>query len=207
VAVVAVVVAAGRGTRFGTPKHAVLIDGVPMWEHSVRVFDTLGIPVVVVGDVPGGVAGGPRRRDSVAAGLAAVGDATYVLVHDAARPALRPSLVTAVVDELLESGADGVVPALPVTDTVKRVRDGVVTGTVDRSGLVTVQTPQGFRTEVLRAAHALDADDDVTDDAGLVERLGGEVRWVPGDPANIKVTFPDDLANVGSAAARVGSDE
>jgi 2-C-methyl-D-erythritol 4-phosphate cytidylyltransferase len=87
------------------------------------------------------------------------------------------------------------------------VRDGVVTGTVDRSGLVTVQTPQGFRTEVLRAAHALDTDDDVTDDAGLVERLGGEVRWVPGDPANIKVTFPDDLANVGTAVARLGSDE
>ena len=79
--------------------------------------------------------GGPRRRDSVAAGLAAAGDATYVLVHDAARPALGPDLVMAVIDELRESGADGVVPALRVTDTVKRVDGGIVTGTVDRADL------------------------------------------------------------------------
>ncbi len=202
--VVAVVVAAGRGTRFGAPKHAVPIDGVPMWELSVRVFESLGIPVVVVGDVPGGVPGGPRRRDSVAAGLDTVGDAEFVLVHDAARPMLDPSLVTTVVDELRRSGADGVVPALPVTDTVKRVAGEVVVGTVDRSELVVVQTPQGFRSEVLRAAHAIDPDEDVTDDAGLVERLGGTIRWVPGDPANVKITYPDDLARVRDAVPGVG---
>jgi 2-C-methyl-D-erythritol 4-phosphate cytidylyltransferase len=205
--VVAVVVAAGRGTRFGSPKHAVPIDGVPMWELSVRVFDSLGIPVVVVGDVPGGVPGGPRRRDSVAAGLAAVGDAEFVLVHDAARPMLDPSLVTTLVDVLRHSGADGVVPALPVTDTVKRVAGDVVVGTVDRTELVAVQTPQGFRSDVLRAAHAIDPDEDVTDDAGLVERLGGTIRWVPGDPANIKITYRDDLVRVRDAALRVGPHE
>lgn len=125
------------------------------------------------------------------AGLAAVpADAEVVLVHDAARPLASPALFDAVV-EAIDAGADGAVPALDVTDTVKRVAAGVVVETLDRSGLVTVQTPQAFRADTLRKAHA--AGVDATDDAGLVERAGGRVVIVTGETSNIKITDPGDL--------------
>jgi len=194
----AVLVAAGSGTRFGEPKHAVDLLGRPMWEWGRQALIAGGVAdVVVVGDVPGGVPGGPRRRDSVAAGLAMVpAGVEHVLVHDAARPALSSELVARVISAL-EEGADAVVPAVPVRDTLKAVRGSVVVGTVDRSGLVMVQTPQGFRVEVLRAAHVA-SDDDATDDAGLVEAMGGSVVTVAGDPRNVKVTFREDLEIVRS---------
>jgi 2-C-methyl-D-erythritol 4-phosphate cytidylyltransferase len=112
------------------------------------------------------------------------------LVHDAARPLADAPPFVAVIAAVAE-GADGAVPGIPVADTLKRVDDVRVTATVDRMGLVAVQTPQAFRAEVLRAAHVGRAE--ATDDAALVEAIGGSVVVVPGDPRNVKVTGPADL--------------
>ena len=139
------------------------------------------------------VAGGASRSASVRAGLAQVpAGVDAVVVHDAARPLAHPGLFSAVL-EAVAGGADGAVAAVPVADTLKRVgADGGVVETVDRSGLWAVQTPQGFRLDVLQAAHA--GDPEATDDAGLVEAAGGRVVVVPGDRRNLKVTDPADLA-------------
>lgn len=137
------------------------------------------------------VVGGAERTDSVRAGIAAALDAAFYLVHDAARALTPPELIARVAAEL-HAGAQAVVPALPVVDTVKSVDDqGVVTGTPERAHLRAVQTPQGFDAELLRRAYATEAG--ATDDAGLVERLGVAVRTVTGDPLAFKITTPLDL--------------
>lgn len=189
-----IVVAAGSGSRFGTPKHGIELGGVPMWERAVSDLVAGGVDhVVVVGDVPSGIRGGARRQDSVAKGLATVPEsAEFVLVHDAARPLTGSDIVRAVVSRLLKGDVDGVIPAVAVRDTVKRVAGERVVETVDRSDLVAVQTPQGFRASVLHEAHRTIMDD-ATDDAQLVEMAGGHVVTVPGSVRNLKVTFPDDL--------------
>jgi 2-C-methyl-D-erythritol 4-phosphate cytidylyltransferase len=190
-----IVVAAGRGTRFGGAKHALLIGGTPMWESARQSLIKGGVEsVVVVGDVPGAVPGGERRQDSVAAGLDAIGDGDgFVLIHDAARPLATPRLVRRVIDRLGVADVDGVVPAIGLRDTIKRVADGRVIETVARGDLVSVQTPQGFNLSVLRAAH--DAfPSNATDDAAMVEANGGVIAIVDGEPTNIKVTYPEDLA-------------
>jgi 2-C-methyl-D-erythritol 4-phosphate cytidylyltransferase len=139
------------------------------------------------------VAGGATRQESVSlavAGLAA--DVDVVLVHDAARPLVPVELVDAVA-AAVRSGADAVIPVLPVADTVKQVAAEVVVATLDRSVLRAVQTPQGFRRAVLVAAHAAADGADATDDAGLVEAMGVEVRTVAGSAEAFKVTRPIDL--------------
>jgi len=137
------------------------------------------------------VCGGPTRSSSVRAGLASVPDGVaVVVVHDAARPLAAPGLFRAVVDAVV-AGADGAVPGVPVGDTLKRLDGDRVAGTVDRSYLVAVQTPQAFRADRLRAAHAGGAE--ATDDAALLEDEGATVRVVPGDPSNVKLTTPQDL--------------
>ena len=135
-----------------------------------------------------------RERDSVAAGLAAVPPACeLVAVHDAARPLASVDLARSLIEHMASTAADGVVPAVPVVDTVKRVDEhGRVVETLDRSGLVAVQTPQVFRLQSLLAAHAA-SDEDASDDAFLVERWGGVVDVVDGEPTNLKVTYPSDL--------------
>jgi 2-C-methyl-D-erythritol 4-phosphate cytidylyltransferase len=148
------------------------------------------------------VAGGSSRQQSVAAALAALPDGVdVVLVHDAARP-LTPASQFDVVAEAVRAGHDAVVPGLAVTDTIKQVGvDGRVLGTPARVLLRAIQTPQGFRREILAAAHAAsesatDAPTDAattTDDAGLVERMGGSVYVVPGHEEAFKVTHPLDL--------------
>ena len=138
------------------------------------------------------VTGGESRADSVRAGLGAVPDeATVIVVHDAARPLAPPSLFAAVVEAVLVDGASCAIPVLPVTDTLKRAADGVIVSTLDRDGLVTVQTPQAFSAATLRAAHREGGQ--TTDDAGLVEQMGVAVHTVPGDPRNLKITRPEDL--------------
>jgi 2-C-methyl-D-erythritol 4-phosphate cytidylyltransferase len=140
------------------------------------------------------VAGGPTRQESVWLALqAAPADIEIVLVHDAVRPFIERRLVDAVVAAAAAHGA--AICALPIAETVKRVRDGVVETTLDRSGLWAVQTPQGFRAALLREAHEKARRDGVgsTDDAMLVERLGHPVRVVPGLAGNVKITTPDDL--------------
>ena len=138
------------------------------------------------------VAGGAERTDSVRAGLAAAGDAEFVLVHDAARALTPPAMIARVVAEL-KAGSAAVIPVLPVTDTIKSVDVlGMVTGTPLRSELRAVQTPQGFSAQVLRDAH--DAGDLVaTDHASLVERLGVSVQTIAGEVRAFKITTPLDL--------------
>jgi len=208
--VAVLVVAAGMGVRLGAgrPKALCAIGGEPLLVHAVRrvsAAPSVGAVIVAappdeVGAVaellgPGAhvVAGGEHRQASVAAALAAVPEGfEIVLVHDAAR-ALAPTALVEAVAGAVRAGADAVIPVLPVVDTVKEVAaSGTVVGTVDRSVLRVVQTPQGFRRTVLAAAHAVVADAH-TDDAGLVEKLGVPVRTVPGDDAAFKITRPVDL--------------
>jgi len=144
----------------------------------------LAIPIEVI-------TGGATRQASVHAALALVPDETeLVVVHDAARPFATPVLFDAVITAV-RTGAVGAVPVVPVPDTVKRVEDGRIVGTVDRSGLGLAQTPQAFRAPALRRAHDGRADG-TTDDAMLLE-ADAEVRAVPGEPDNRKITTPEDL--------------
>lgn len=205
----AVVVAGGSGSRFGAPKQFQLLAGRPVvaWSVAAARAATDGVVLVLPPGSEDGegfgadtvVPGGSSRSESVRRGLAAVPEGTrIVVVHDAARPLASPALFRAVVDPLAAGAGggapDGVVCALAVADTVKRLapdRETVVE-TVDRSELVTVQTPQAFRAPALREAHS--AGGDATDDAALVEAIGGTVRVVPGEVHNVKVTVPSDLA-------------
>jgi 2-C-methyl-D-erythritol 4-phosphate cytidylyltransferase len=198
----AVVVAAGSGSRYGRPKQFDLLGGEPVVARSVSACRSVAAGVVLVlpedrlGDDYGAdvvVAGGRTRSDSVRCGLAAVpGDATVVVVHDAARPLAGAGLFAAVVAAVGHERAEGATCGLPVSDTLKRVdQGGQVTSTVERHGLVSVQTPQAFLAPTLRRAHRDDAE--ATDDAALVEALGATVVVVPGDPRNVKLTTPADL--------------
>jgi 2-C-methyl-D-erythritol 4-phosphate cytidylyltransferase len=197
-----IVVAGGRGTRYGRPKQLDDLAGRPLIDWAVDALRPVCDGVVVVLDVAlvhdarivadAVVAGGESRADSVRAGLQAVpGESDAILVHDAVRPLATADLAARVL-AAVAAGADGAVPAVPVVDTLKRVDGSRVTATVDRSELVAVQTPQAFRAEVLRRAHA--AGGDATDDAGLVEAVGGTVVVVDGERDNLKVTWPEDLA-------------
>lgn len=209
-AVWAVVVAAGSGARFGARKQFELLRGRRVVDVSVDAARSVlrspadGVVLVVPADrvaepVAGAdavVAGGATRSDSVRAGLAAVPpSAAVIVVHDAARPLASSALFAAVVAALGEDGVDGAVPGVPVTDTVKRVRGDDVVGTLDRAELVAVQTPQAFRADALRRAHASGLD--ATDDAALVELAGGRVVVVPGEPGNVKITTVNDLTRAG----------
>lgn len=210
--VAVLVPAAGAGVRLGPggPKALRLLDGEPLLVHAVRriaaapsvrmiviaapaaevdAVAALLAPVAPVTVVPGGA----ERQESVGRALAAVpGDVGIVLVHDAARALAPPELVESVA-AAVRGGRPAVIPVLPVVDTIKQVGpDDVVHGTVDRSVLRSVQTPQGFRHDVLAAAHAA-ATDPLTDDAGLVEKAGVEVTCVPGSDLALKITRPLDL--------------
>ena len=205
--------AAGAGVRFGTRKQYELLGKrrVLDWalDSARAVSDgvVLAVPAELVAkpepvaDVV--VAGGATRSASVRAGLAAIPDeAEVIVVHDAARP-LAPGWLFDNVVAAVRAGADGVVPGLPIADTVKRVRGEEVEATLDRSELVTVQTPQAFRADMLRKAHA--GGDDASDDAALVEAVAGRVVVVVGDPLNAKVTSLHDLERAREHVARLGS--
>ena len=223
-----VVVAAGASHRFGSDKLEAAIDGRPVLAWTIEAIGAselverivvvtspdrlarvrrspwLGPKVVEV------VPGGARRRDSVAAGLAAVtalgpaapdeGDDRAVLVHDGARPLVTTGLVDAVVAAVGAHGA--VVPIVPIVETVKRVAaDGRVVETLDRSELGAAQTPQGARLGTFQRALDAAASDptaDFTDEAALLEACRIPVHAIPGDPTNLKVTLPADLARAGS---------
>lgn len=219
--------AAGRGERLGAgvAKALRVVAGEPLLVHALRCLESgtsvlggvvlcpSGLDADVRRAVRAGhlhtdwevVVGGSTRQESVARGLDLVpAAASVLLVHDAARPCVPPDLVTRVL-AAVRAGADGAVPAVPVADTVKRVdADGRVLGTPDRATLRQVQTPQGFRRSALLAAYAAPAagSDAVTDDAGLVERAGGRVVVVDGDPRAFKVTGPLDLQLAEALLAR-----
>jgi 2-C-methyl-D-erythritol 4-phosphate cytidylyltransferase len=214
----AVLVAAGRGERFGgdRPKAFAKLRGRVMLAESLeRLERSDWIEAIVVvapveweepsillaeelsaGKVSSCVPGGATRADSVRAGVAEVpDDVPVILVHDAARPLLPEAVIERVITALGD-GWDGAVPALPVADTIKRAgENGAVLETLDRSGLVAVQTPQAFASAALRNALGGDLAG-VTDCAGLVEAAGGRVRIVEGDPRLLKVTMLADLALV-----------
>lgn len=172
---------------------AVVVAAPPGWEEpAILLAEELG-----AGKVTASVTGGSTRADSVRLGLAEVPeDAAVVVVHDAARPLVSDDVIGRVLAALSE-GWDGVVPGLPVDDTVKRVRGEEVVETLDRSELVAVQTPQAFVAATLRSAFSGDVAG-ASDCALLVERAGGRVRVVEGDPRLLKITTPADLELVGS---------
>jgi 2-C-methyl-D-erythritol 4-phosphate cytidylyltransferase len=219
VSVWAVLAAAGRGERLGSdrPKAFARLGGRPLLAESLeRLESSDWIDQIVIAAPPdweepsilvaeeiaatkvsSAVTGGASRSESVRLALEDVPeDAVVVLVHDAARPLLPEAVIERVLAPLSEAW-DGVVPALPLADTVKRVDGDRVTETLPRADLVAVQTPQAFLADVLRRA----VSDDVagaTDCSSLVEASGGRVKWVEGDPKLLKVTDADDLALVES---------
>jgi len=216
--VAAILVAAGSGQRLGAdvPKAFCRVRNRTLLEYAHARFadhpDIGDVIVVAPADrldeakaLTGAVvvAGGATRQASVAAGLAALdADVDTVLVHDVAR-AFVPAAVIDRVVAALDAGADAVIPVRAVTDTIKRVdSERRVVDTVDRSTLVAVQTPQGFRRDVLDAAHAAAASDAATDDAGLVESYGGTVVVVDGADESFKITHPWDLVVAEAVAAR-----
>jgi 2-C-methyl-D-erythritol 4-phosphate cytidylyltransferase len=199
----AVIVAAGDGRRFGRQKQFASLGGrlVVEWSTTAARACVDGLVLVVPADrlsdpdVHAGadlvVAGGASRSESVRAGLAVVpADAEVILVHDAARPFASAELFRAVI-AAVRAGHAGAVPGVPVLDTIKRVEDGVVASTLDRSELVAVQTPQGFRADALRLAHA--SQSAATDDAALLEKAGFQVVVVEGELSNRKLTDAGDL--------------
>ena len=204
-----IVVAAGSGSRLGLgrPKAFVPLAGRLLLEHAVDgALATEPEPLVVavvpaelveatediLGDRAQVVAGGSTRQRSVAAGLVVLPETIdVVLIHDAARP-LTPQAVFERVIARVRATGSGVIPGLPVADTVKRVDDGLVHGTVDRSALAAVQTPQGFPRGPLDAAYA-SATEDYTDDAAVFSAAGLSVELVPGDPDGFKITTSADL--------------
>jgi 2-C-methyl-D-erythritol 4-phosphate cytidylyltransferase len=212
---IAVLVAAGRGERMGAgrAKAFLLLAGRPLLLRAAEAFEAAPDVEAIVAVVPEGeqraahdllaplhkvtavVAGGATRQDSVRAGLAALPPAFdgIVLVHDAARALIEPALIASVVRAAAEVGA--AIPVLPLVDTIKRVGDGVVRETLDRSQLAAAQTPQGIRRALLAEALDQAARDGitVTDEAMAVERLGRRVAAVVGSPRNLKITTPHDL--------------
>ena len=202
----AIVVAAGRGDRFGEPKQFCDLAGSRVVDRSVATALSACDAVVVVlppdvawdgARVAAAVAGGAPRSESVRAGLAVVpDDCDVVVVHDAARPLASASLFDAVIDAV-GHGADAAIPVIALADTIKRVDGSRVVETVPRDSLVAAQTPQAFRASVLRAAHVGGAD--ASDDAALVEARGNRVVVVPGDPANLKITTATDLVVAAAA--------
>jgi len=209
----ALVVAAGRGTRLAGewPKQYLPLGGRPLLRHaldalaahpgiaSVRVVfhpdDRALYDAAVTGlDLLVPVVGGATRQDSVRLGLESLSERApgRVLIHDAARPFVDRATIDRVLAALED--APGAIPALPISDTVKRGANGTVAQTVDRAGLWRAQTPQGFRYAAILAAHRAAAGSDLPDDAAVAERAGLAVRLVAGSEANFKVTTPDDLA-------------
>jgi 2-C-methyl-D-erythritol 4-phosphate cytidylyltransferase / 2-C-methyl-D-erythritol 2,4-cyclodiphosphate synthase len=210
---IALIVAAGRGTRLGgtRPKQYQLLGGKPLLRHSIErlrahpridrirviyhpddhaFYDEATAGLDLLPPVPGGAA----RQDSARLGLESIKALlpARVLIHDAARPFVERALIDRLLDALDEAPA--AIPALPIADTVKRGENGLVTGTLDRSALWRVQTPQAFAYPQILDAHRAVIGLELTDDAAVAERAGLPVRLVMGDEANFKVTTQEDFA-------------
>jgi 2-C-methyl-D-erythritol 4-phosphate cytidylyltransferase len=209
--VLVIIPAAGSGSRFGgpVPKQFQPLAGKPLVQYVVERFLMTDVARIVVAipeallttvkqtpaDRVQFVGGGETRQQSVIRAMAAAGsDYDVVAVHDAVRPFFRIDTLGSLIDAARQHGA--ALPALPITDTIHATRDGRLSATVDRSNLVAAQTPQCFRFDILRDALARAEREkfDATDEAGLAAHYGYEVHIVPGDPFNIKITRPEDLA-------------
>ena len=212
----ALIVAGGRGSRFGgdLPKQYADLGGMPVIRHTIEVFlrhpaidailvvihpDDLDLYNAAVAglDLLPPVLGGSERQDSVRNGLEALAEVApeAVLIHDAARPAVAPATIDGVLAALADAG--GAIPVLPIVDTLKQRAGGDrLGGTVDRNSLVRAQTPQGFRFDDILAAHRASAGKSLTDDAAVMEAAGHVVTGVPGTEQNVKITTNDDLARM-----------
>jgi len=201
-----IIPAAGSGSRFGgeIPKQFRALGGKPILQRVVERFllhESVGHIIVAVAEILLAevkqtervrfVAGGATRQQSVKNALAAIEDEELVAVHDAVRPFFSYETFESLLAVASEHGA--AFPGLPVTDTIHIVHDAAIIETPERSLLVAAQTPQCFRTALLRDVLSRAATDDNTDEAGLAARLGYPVRLVPGDPMNFKITRPEDL--------------
>ena len=218
--VAALIVAAGRGHRAGgpLPKQYLDLNGQTILRRSAKAFLDSGlvhvVQVVIHPDdrplyeesalglgLREPCPGGASRQESVRLGLEALAgeNPDLVLIHDAARPFVSATLIRAVIDGL--SNNEAVIPGLAVTDTIKQVEGGIITGNIDRDSLRRAQTPQGFRYRTILEAHRALADvADLTDDAAVAERAGHNVHLVEGDERNIKVTTPEDVAALSAQA-------
>ncbi len=196
----AILLGAGSGTRFGAQKQFLDLGGARIIDRAIHgAHDAVDAVVLVlppgeswVGPaVHAVVEGGALRSDSVRAGLAVIPpEVEVIVVHDVARPLATRATYFAVIDAV-KAGADGAVPGIAISDTIKRVNQSMVVETLNRSELVAVQTPQAFNSTKLRDAHL--AGGDATDDAGLIEAIGGTVMVVQGDVLNLKITDGSDL--------------
>ena len=214
--IIAIILAAGSGVRMQSAvnKHLLLLAGKPVIVHTLMAFErcaALDAIVLVtseeniaayqaliaeygIGKVNRIVLGGDTRQASAYNGLREAGDCDIVLLHDGARPLIAQTEIEAVIRDAAEHG--GAVVAVPAKDTTVRAREGFIEAQLERSTLWQVQTPQGFRTTIIREAYEAAMRDGVqsTDDTGLVTRLGGAVKITPGSYTNIKITTPEDLA-------------
>jgi len=213
--IVAIVPAAGLGRRFDPiqRKTFVHLKGLPLLVHTLKGLEESDyiqeiIPVMRPENVEDGyrmakdhglkkikrvVVGGDERQDSVYNGLSSIKEDCVVLIHDGARPIILQDLFRRLISEL--DGFDGVVPGLPLRETVKEVDNNIVVSTVNRERLWSIQTPQVFPVSILRRAYEVAIRDGhyATDDSALVERIGGRVKVIMGSPYNIKVTTPEDI--------------
>ena len=230
--VTAIIAAGGRGVRFGgaSPKQLLRLSGKPILQRSVDAFAqherisdiVVALPRELAASPPDYlqaygkpvalVEGGDRRQDSVARALAVVQAGTdVVIIHDAVRPLVSASLITRTIDAAIAHGA--AIAALPATDTVKRGdHRRVIVGTIPRNEIFLAQTPQAFRTDVLREALSAGASEhEATDEASLVERAGHVVHLVEGDSRNMKITTAEDLEcaerlmRTGATTLRIGN--
>ncbi|MEA3222915.1 MAG: 2-C-methyl-D-erythritol 4-phosphate cytidylyltransferase [Thermodesulfobacteriota bacterium] len=206
-----VIVAGGGGKRFGAKKQFLILSGMPVLKRTVATFDShpaIHRIVVVVPEedvsmakdmlmglkkVYAIVAGGETRQASVWSGLQLIKDSEIVLIHDGVRPLVSHSLIAKVIDGI--NGYDACIPALPVADTIKQVKDDIVLKTIPRADVYTIQTPQAFNTAKIIAAHEkADRKRSIaTDDSTLLEEYGANIRVVEGDPYNMKITRRTDM--------------
>ncbi|MFC2168721.1 2-C-methyl-D-erythritol 4-phosphate cytidylyltransferase [Acidobacteriota bacterium] len=209
--VYAIIVAAGVGNRFGSPKPFVALKGKKILDYCLETFNSHpGIFEIVLvlkeiseksfylnkyKKLKAVAVGGERRQDSVFSGFRLINPAQgdVVLIHDAARPLVKKELIGSIIEKAKAHGA--AIPVLPVSDTIKKIDGDRVSQTLDRKDLYRTQTPQGFSCEILRRAFEgnMKNREMYTDEAALVENLGQAVFIVPGDPSNLKITFPEDL--------------
>ena len=210
--VAALIVAGGRGERAGAeiPKQYKTLLGRPVIAWSVQAFAEAGAADIVIacaldqtdpcrdatanGPPVRIVDGGATRTASVRAGLAAIGEADAILIHDAARPGLNAETVRSLV-AALEAGASAVAPALAIPDTLRRAdQSGRIIADIERAGVMRMQTPQAFRADLIHAAYAaLPADASMTDDIAVVRAHGADAKLIPGDPKLMKITYPEDF--------------
>lgn len=203
-----VIVAAGSGRRIGQKKQFIALRGTPILKRSVAVFDKHdAIEHIVVVVSPEDVsscstmladtstplivtAGGASRSDSVRCGLDHLAHSKVVMIHDGVRPFVTPELISRLLENI--EGYDACIPGLEVSDTLKEIHGDTVLKTVSRENLFQVQTPQAFISELIIRAHETRSEQ-ATDDSFLIEKAGGKVRLVKGDPYNIKITLPEDI--------------